>query len=58
MEKQVIILIIAVLASTELSLEMNVERKVTKLSRVSTSPLSFLGRVAVNESVFSNAVLF
>ena len=48
----------AVLASTELSLEMDVERKVTKWSRVSTRPLLFLMRVEVNESVFSNAVQF
>ena len=48
----------AVLASTELSLEMDVERKVTKWSWVSTRPLFFLRRVEVNESVFSNAVQF
>ena len=48
----------AVLASPELSLEMDVERKVTKWSRVSTRPLLFLMRVEVNESVFSNAVQF
>ena len=48
----------AVLASTELSLEMDVERKVTKWSWVSTRPLLFLKRVEVNESVFSNAVQF
>ena len=48
----------AVLASTELSFEMDVERKVTKWSWVSTRPRLFLRRVEVNESVFSNAVQF
>ena len=49
---------IALLVSTELSLEMDVERKVTKWSWVSTRPLSFLGCVELNESVISNAVQF
>ena len=49
---------IALLVSTELSPEMDVERKVTKWSWVSTRPLSFLGCVELNESVISNAVQF